>query len=238
MADITPPSFLSLPADLRNRIYEFVFTPAGPITEKVVFDAQGSKNLTLLQTCKQVYSEAKALAFSTTIFITGQYDYDQLLNRLDRLDAVQWEAIQYITLATHWNPDLGDNYYGGSFGSDLSPSVTNFLWSALDLIISAKHIVLFNKGQRKIEFGEYLRIFVSRSYSKQLGTNPPGWHIIDHPENPLCFSLKSISSERTVKVEYATGWTGPDGEVEEPPAQRSPRVNRYQAPELRGRRKT
>lgn len=66
--------FLTLPAELRNQIYELVFQPSDHTSSGALIPSSDSiRNLGLLFTCRQVYTEAIALAYAVTFSVTNRW---------------------------------------------------------------------------------------------------------------------------------------------------------------------
>ena len=67
-------AFFSLPAELRNQIYELVFLSQDYTADGALIPSSASiRNLGLLFTCRQVYVEAIALAYSVTFSTTTRW---------------------------------------------------------------------------------------------------------------------------------------------------------------------
>lgn len=116
-----PASFLTIPSELRNAIYCYVFTPhhedtitsykeehPDPIAEALNLECPlelrlcHPHQLCLLQTCKQVHNEAHLLALSMTGFhITGERSYpDCFAARAGVLRDAKVSALRHITLTS------------------------------------------------------------------------------------------------------------------------------------------
>lgn len=119
-----PASFLTLPSELRNAIYLYIFDSAlsdslpllspapNPIAKQLKFDnlttyltasfhnAQSSRKLAVLRVCKQVHNEASLLALSLTPFhVSGDCSYPDLFDLRSRpLSAVKIGALRHLTL--------------------------------------------------------------------------------------------------------------------------------------------
>jgi len=66
--------FFSLPAELRNQIYELVFLSQDYTSDGTLIpSSQSIRNLGLLFTCRQVYVEAIAMAYSVTFSTTNRW---------------------------------------------------------------------------------------------------------------------------------------------------------------------
>jgi len=88
-------SFLILPPEIRNIIYEYVFG-TGPAGAEVVH-SRASDNLDFLRTCRQVRNEAYAIAFSSTSFLSSTMkDVKRLIPRLPQHE---FSAIKSIGIA-------------------------------------------------------------------------------------------------------------------------------------------
>lgn len=133
MATTTPPSrasFLTIPSELRNAIYEHIFEPQASDfypnltlqpdaiastlkphtpsdclprlykTTTTTTTQTPSTQLSLLQTCKQIQSEAQLLALSLTPFhISGQNTHPEHFDQQSRpLSASKISAIRHLTL--------------------------------------------------------------------------------------------------------------------------------------------
>ncbi|OCL09680.1 hypothetical protein AOQ84DRAFT_15533 [Glonium stellatum] len=106
-------SLLSLPAEIRNEIYTYVFCSRIHVDDAIalpVIDAGPLQYLSLLQTCHQIYHEAALLAYARTTFITNIWRRRALEDRISSsgLCAEKLSCITSITLATH----LTNNFLG------------------------------------------------------------------------------------------------------------------------------
>jgi hypothetical protein len=102
--------FFRLPAELRNQIYELVFLSQDYTTDGTLIpSSQSIRNLGLLFTCRQIYAEAIAMAYSVTCSTTNRWhaaDLKDMHVQLARLsggldeggDALAAEAVALIRL--------------------------------------------------------------------------------------------------------------------------------------------
>jgi hypothetical protein len=97
-------SLLGLPAELRMQIYEAVFEPDTSARK----DRTGkSRALDPLLTCRQIYEEARLLAFSSVIFFTE--GWHKLPDRLAVLRPEQVRSIRHlVVLGTPMSCSIGD----------------------------------------------------------------------------------------------------------------------------------
>ncbi|OCL12838.1 hypothetical protein AOQ84DRAFT_372729 [Glonium stellatum] len=110
---------LRLPAELRLRIYEFVFAPSQ--------DDQFSTTLLPLLTCRQIWHEARPLslqAFSQTVFsFTHMYMF---LARIRALQRDQVKSIRHVKLATNYR-EFGKQLMAVNEASDLHLSTLSMV---------------------------------------------------------------------------------------------------------------
>ena len=145
MSSSTMASLLTLPSELRNAIYLYIFTPetdnANIPAYNEPWDAIAtalklrqsyaplepgpctSRDLHLLQTCRQIHNEANRLALSMTAFhITGQSSHpDCFAERMLLLRDTKVNAIRHLTLTAKLSHlrALNEAWGGLPFGSPL-----------------------------------------------------------------------------------------------------------------------
>src|SRR4051794_1891459 len=88
---VTTSTFLLLPTELRLRIYEFVFSY--PVSNDI--PPLASQQLVPLLTCRQVYQEAKHLAFYQTIHCIDCTWHTNIQRQLLVLDPSQVPSIRH-----------------------------------------------------------------------------------------------------------------------------------------------
>lgn len=120
MASGAAPSLLTIPSELRNVIYLYIFNPETelPAYEVASFDTIAAAlklqfddrkptsdqclthQLRVLQTCRQIHHEANVLALSLTGFhVAGEYaDPDCFASRIAHIRTTKLEAIRHLTL--------------------------------------------------------------------------------------------------------------------------------------------
>lgn len=119
--------FLNLPAELRNRIYEYYFAHL----------SSSSHSLALLLTCRRVYNEAHILAFSNTTFVTTTWVRYKLAAQAEVLRPETASAITSVAFASHlidWCKFARNRQYLHA----------DFLANVVTLFPGLKRVVLFD----------------------------------------------------------------------------------------------
>ena len=124
--------FLSLPAELRNQIYEFYFDNL----------TSSAHSLALLLSCRRIYNEAHTLAFATATFVTTTWVRYKLAAQAAALKPTSSSAISSIAFASHLLESRG-------FCRDNQYLLANFMANSITLFPALKRVTLFYSDQTR-----------------------------------------------------------------------------------------
>ncbi|OCK79688.1 hypothetical protein K432DRAFT_382837 [Lepidopterella palustris CBS 459.81] len=83
---------LALPPELRNLIYNWLFS-----STSATLRPRPSHNLRILRTCRLVFTEARALAYSLTMFVVGRVSFEFKAEGYLQASSLNWELAGYVT---------------------------------------------------------------------------------------------------------------------------------------------
>ncbi|KAH6637917.1 hypothetical protein C7974DRAFT_150231 [Boeremia exigua] len=129
---------LSLPAELRNRIYEFVLrrTDDMRVDEKLDMIGVSARFLAITETCRQIYTETHLLPFILNTFII---DFS-LIRWLRALDVDQREAIASIEISHTLTMSL--SHPGGTWHTLPGRQNGGYVGMLLEVLPGLKHLNL------------------------------------------------------------------------------------------------
>lgn len=91
---------LAIPAELRNEIYLYAFTPSD-VEDPCLPGTRASDLLRPLLTCRKIYEEARTLAFSCVPFTLECVSEEEFVERLSALRTEQTQAIRSMVYSNY-----------------------------------------------------------------------------------------------------------------------------------------
>jgi len=154
--------FLSLPAELRNRVYSYVFAPSDQVG--LFPSPETLETVSFLYTCRQIHAEAHVLAYASIYSVTNRWhrsDLALMAAGFENLPDMFSCPITSLSLAAQWRLPHKSKDTGSMQFFDGYVDWAWWIWDCLELFPSVTHLQIMHDRQQMTPMMHFTHHLVS-----------------------------------------------------------------------------